>query len=86
MHILLEAIGWVGMGLMIAGYALVSFKKLDSRSLTYQWMNIFGGTFLGINACYHAMWAGVGMEVVWVAIGLATLYSILRARQYDRKD
>jgi hypothetical protein len=78
MYMLMEAIGWAGMALMITSYALVSRKLLDSQSLRYQLMNIVGGVCLGINAWYHAMWAGVGMEVIWVAIGAATLYGIFR--------
>ena len=44
--ILVEAAGWTGMVLLLLSYFLLSTRRLESQSLTYQWMNIIGAVAL----------------------------------------
>ena len=42
MNILVEFIGWLGAGLILVAYALVSTQHISSKSTPYYLLNLFG--------------------------------------------
>ncbi|PZQ23575.1 MAG: hypothetical protein DI569_03780 [Sphingopyxis macrogoltabida] len=78
-EILIEIIGWTGAGLILLAYILLSFGKLAARSLPYQAMNVAGATGFILNSGYHGALPNAALNVIWVAVGLFTLWSINRA-------
>lgn len=71
--IILNILGWTGSTLYLLAYALVSMKKTQGDSLLYQGMNIVAGTLLVIYSIALDAYATIGLNTVWVAIGLLTL-------------
>ena len=72
-NLLINILGWTGSVLYLLAYALVSMKKTQGDSLLYQGMNIAAGTLLVIYSFALGAYATIGLNTVWVAIGLLTL-------------
>jgi len=65
--------GWVAALLILGGYALLSFGKIQARSALYQWMNITGAVGFIINCTWNGAWPSVALNVVWLCIGFYAL-------------
>jgi hypothetical protein len=79
-HILIEAAGWTGAALILAAYILASLGKLEARSATFQWMNVIGAAGFIINSGYKDALPSAVLNVIWVGIGLYTLWTLRRAK------
>lgn len=80
-RIAIEVIGWAAAGLILAAYVLLSLGKLEGRSYTYQWMNVFGAAGFVINSGYNGAIPSAVLNVVWAGIGLFTLTMVWRGRK-----
>jgi hypothetical protein len=65
--------GWVAAALILGAYGLLSFGKIQPRSLLYQVMNIVGAAGFIINCAYNSAWPSVALNVVWMGIGFYAL-------------
>jgi len=72
-RLLIDAGGWLGAAALLLAYALVSIKRLDAGGLGYQWLNLAGGTLLLANSFYYGAFPSVGVNAVWIAIGIFAL-------------
>lgn len=68
-----ELAGWAAALLILGGYALLSFGKIQARSPIYQWMNILGALGFVINCSWKGAWPSVALNVAWFAIALYAL-------------
>ena len=68
--------------LALIAYWLVSVGRIKGRGYLYQWLNIWGGICLGVNAWHHSASPGVALNAIWAGTGVWTLWSI---RSSDRK-
>jgi hypothetical protein len=82
MKVWIEAIGWSGALLILAAYGLISGGKVEARSPLYQMMNIVGAAGFIVNSGWNGALPSVGLNVVWLCIGL---YTLLRRRRADKK-
>lgn len=72
-------IGWIGAGLYILAYLLLSLKKIRPDKLPYQAMNIAGGLCLIGNAWHTADYPSLVTNAIWACIGVfAVYYNLLR--------
>ena len=78
MTILIETAGWIGAGLILGSYILVSLGRLEGRSAAYQWMNVIGAAGFVVNSGWHGAVPSTALNVVWMAVGLVTLVSLAR--------
>jgi MYXO-CTERM domain-containing protein len=78
--LLIEAAGWLGAALILGSYVLVSTGRLDGRSRTFQWMNVVGAAGFVINSGWHGAIPSTALNAMWLAVGLATLWSVRRRR------
>lgn len=69
----MDLLGWVGTVLYLIAYYLVSIKKVEGDSFSYQSMNIVAGILLVINTFYWRAYPSLGLNAAWIAIGLFTL-------------
>jgi hypothetical protein len=69
----IDAGGWLGAAALLLAYCLVSTGKLGGTSLSYQWLNLAGGALLLANSFYYGALPSVGVNAVWIAIGIFTL-------------
>lgn len=72
-NLLIDIIGWVGVILLLAAYALVSARKVEGDSLGYQVLNVTGGAFLIVNSFHYKAFPSVGVNVVWIGIAIYTM-------------
>jgi hypothetical protein len=69
MDTLFATLGWIGMILIVTAFVL----KDHPRKAVVALMNIVGATLLGASLVHKEAWAGVALEVVWVAVALKDL-------------
>jgi hypothetical protein len=79
--IIMQAIGWIGMALIVIAYHLASDKHPDSPRAKsgQQIMNLVGAVALGASAFYNDAWPNVALEVVWAWIAIQALIRGIRA-------
>lgn len=76
-----EIVGWIGAGLVITAYFLVSTKKLLPTSITYQLMNLSGALGVGINVFIQKAYPSLAIQIMWATIAVYGLYKILLSRK-----
>ena len=76
----IEAAGWIGAALILGSYVLVSTGRLEGRSRTFQWMNVAGAAGFVVNSGWHGAIPSTALNVVWLGVGLATLWTLRRSR------
>lgn len=74
-----EVIGW-GAILILAGYFLITTKRLASDSRVYQLMNLFGAIGILVNVYIQRAIPVIVFELIWALIAL---YSLVRS--YKRR-
>ncbi len=72
--IAIEAAGWIGAVLVLAGYALASAGRLDGRSPAFQWLNLIGAAGFVINTAYHGALPSMVLNIIWCGIAIVTLW------------
>ena len=70
--------GWSGAALILGAYGLISAGKMQGRSALYQWMNVLGALGFIINSGWNSAWPSVGLNIVWLGIGITALTRIWR--------
>ncbi len=76
---LIEICGWIAALLIFGSYILVSAGRLSGQSRAYQWMNVVGAAGFVVNSGWHGAIPSTALNVVWMAVGLLTLWCIARA-------
>lgn len=80
MELLITILGWVGSFEVIAAYALNSYQKVKSDSVTFQLLNLTGAIFLIINSIYKEAYPFTFINTVWSVIAIVALVGIIRKR------
>ncbi|QWZ07411.1 hypothetical protein KRR39_18435 [Nocardioides panacis] len=70
---LIDVIGWAGAGTLVLAYALAAGGTLSVRTRTSAAMNVLGGLGLLINSAANDAWPSVGLNLVWLGIGMTGL-------------
>jgi len=78
--IAIEIVGWLGAAGLLAAYALVSARRLNSESAAFQAMNVVAGAALALNAAANGALPSTALNVIWVAIGAFALVGHARRR------
>jgi hypothetical protein len=78
----MEVIGWSGATLYLVAYALVSFRKTQSDSLLFQWMNVIAGFSLTAYNYYLGAYPSAWLNITWAGIAIVTL---VRNRNLNQK-
>jgi hypothetical protein len=86
MSLFVEIYGWLGAGLILIAYGLVSSGKAPARGWLYQGLNIAGSSGILTNAAWNSAWPSVGLNAAWILIGLVTLWSVRHAGPPTRQD
>jgi hypothetical protein len=72
-ELLIEIAGWVGAGLILLAYALVSAGRIEARSVSFQLMNLLGAAGFVINSGFHGAWPSAILNVIWIGIAAVSL-------------
>ena len=74
--LMFDIVGWIGAGLILGAYALLTAGKLDARSNAYQGMNVVGALGFIANGWWHGAMPSAVLNVIWAGIGLVALWKI----------
>jgi hypothetical protein len=75
-QLIIEAIGWIGMVLILFAYVQLSGGRMTGRSPAYQWLNVVGAVCFIVNSGYKHAWPSAVLNVIWAGIGLYTLWMV----------
>lgn len=79
-RVLVDVIGWIGAAALLSAYALVSSGRLHGRGLGFQVLNLVGAVGLLVNGAYHGAWPSVGLNSVWLVVGVLALLKLGASR------
>ena len=74
-HIWFDAIGWTGAVFLLVAYAMVSSRKLEGNSTTFQLLNIIGSLFLAANTIFYRAYPSAFVNLIWMAIAVFSIAS-----------
>ena len=74
-----DTIGWVGAAALLVAYAMVSHKKLEGDSATYQLLNISGSLLLAANTIFYGSYPSTFVNVIWAGIAVFSIATRKRA-------
>ena len=69
-HFWFDVIGWVGAAALLVAYAMVSHKKLEGDSATYQLLNISGSVLLATNTIFYGSYPSTFVNLIWAGIAV----------------
>ena len=78
--LMIEIAGWIGGGLILLSYVLVSSGRLEGRSVPYQLLTLVGSLGFVINAAWHGAMPPMVLNIIWCAIAIGTLTMLARRR------
>jgi hypothetical protein len=73
-----DTIGWVGAAALLIAYAMVSHRKLEGDSATYQLLNISGSILLAANTIFYGSYPSTFVNLIWAAIAVFSI--VMRKR------
>lgn len=76
MEIASQVIGWIGTFLIVLAYFLVSTKKVDGQSKSYQALNLLGAIAVGVNVLHQHAWPALALQIIWGIIAIVSLLKI----------
>lgn len=68
-----DAIGWVGAAALLVAYGMVSHKKLEGDSSTYQLLNISGSILLAANTIFYGSYPSTFVNLIWAVIAVVAI-------------
>jgi hypothetical protein len=74
LELAIEAIGWIGAGLILGAYGLLTAGKLTAQSLAYQGMNVVGAAGFIVNGWWHDALPSTVLNIIWMGIGAVALW------------
>ena len=76
-----DLIGWVGAVALLIAYAMVSHKKLEGDSATYQLLNISGSVLLAANTIFYGSYPSTFVNLIWAGIAVVAIVTRRRFSQ-----
>lgn len=67
---LVDIVGWIGAIALLVAYALVSARRVEGDSTSYQSLNLVGSVFLIVNTVYYRAYPSAFLNLVWGAIAV----------------
>ncbi len=81
MILLINIFGWIGAGLILLGYLLISVRKITADTFVFQLMNVIGAGAIGISSFVKAAWPAAALNFSWMLIGVYALLAMLLKRK-----
>jgi branched-subunit amino acid transport protein AzlD len=74
---IIEIYGWLGTFSVIGAYALVSFSFIESSSLVYQFLNLFGALGIVLSSYTKRNMQPVILNIFWGLIALIAIVNLV---------
>jgi len=75
----IEYLGWIGVGMVLFGYLMVTTEKLEPSSIEFQLLNLFGSLGIIGSSLDNKDWQPIVLNVIWAAIAVYGLISVFTA-------
>ncbi len=75
-----DAVGGLGVAMMVLTYLLLQLERLDSRGLSYSFLNGVGASLVIFSLMYEFNLSAFLMELFWLLISLLGLVMWARRR------
>lgn len=75
----IDLLGWLGSILLLLGYTLNIFKKINSNSYNFLILNFVGSTCLVVNAFVYKVYPFFVINLFWV---IASIIQIINNKRY----
>ncbi len=72
-HVWFDTIGWAGAVALLIAYALISFKRLEGNSTTFQFLNIGGSVLLAANTIFYGSYPSTFVNLIWAGIAVFSI-------------
>jgi hypothetical protein len=72
-YVWFDGIGWVGAVALLIAYALVSSKKLEGDSASFQLLNIGGSILLAANTIFYGSYPSTFVNLIWAGIAIFSI-------------
>ena len=79
--LIIDAIGIVGVAMVLATYFLLQSEKIDAKGFLYSFLNLLGALLIVYSLLYNWNLASFIIEVVWVLISLYGLLKWYRSKK-----
>lgn len=76
---IVEIIGWVGAGLVLLDYVLLTTDKLNSHEKRFHLINLAGSLGILINAFYHGAIPSVVLNLIFLCVAI---FGEIKARKF----
>jgi hypothetical protein len=72
-HIWFDAVGWLGAGSLLVAYAMISSRKMEADSTSYQVLNIVGSILLVANTMFYRAYPSSFVNLIWAGIAVFSM-------------
>ncbi len=69
-EVLVDIVGWIGAIALLVAYALISARRVEGDSTSYQSLNLVGSVLLIVNTVYYRAYPSAFLNLVWGAIAV----------------
>jgi predicted membrane channel-forming protein YqfA (hemolysin III family) len=83
MDLLVNVLGWTVAVAVLVAYFLATTGRVQARSYTFQWINLYGAVGLMAVSIYYHVLPNVFLNAVWALIGVVGIWSIRRQHRVD---
>jgi hypothetical protein len=83
-EIIQQSLSLLGAIFVLVAYLGHQTKKMDSESISYNLLNIFGSTLLTYVALYPVKIGFLIAESVWLTVSVVSLYKILKRKKKSK--
>ena len=73
-----DAIGTVGVLIIVFTYFLLQIEKMDSKSLQFSLLNVVGSLMIFYSLMYNWNFSSVLIESFWIAISMFGVYKYFK--------
>jgi hypothetical protein len=62
-----------GAAALLVAYAMVSSKKFEGNSTSYQFLNIIGSVLLAVNTVFYKAYPSSFVNMIWIGIAVFSI-------------
>jgi hypothetical protein len=81
-HLWFDAVGWLGATSLLVAYAMVSSRRLEGHSVSFQTLNVGGSLLLAANTIFYGAYPSTFVNLIWA--GIAVIVIATRKRVSSR--